>query len=329
MNVLYLCDDSYAMIAGVSIYSLLEKNMDADEINLYLVADGISRENTEKLEKVVKDFGRKIYFLPKPDIRRLAGGRVETHWWIENVFSRVFLSEVLKDHPSVHRLIYIDCDTLIMGSLQDLWELNLQEHIGAGVCEAMGTLHKKAIGLSKGDNYFNAGVFLIDMDKWDQEEKDREAGQFIRKTKGKMEYADESVLNGILSREMLRISPKYNLTSLTVYFTAKELTIYRKSYVNYTEAERQDALRDARIIHFTSTYMDVRPWIKGCGHPYAGMWREYKEKTPWAKELLRKDSRKSSKKVASQCALILPRRIRIFMTGFLHAYVKPLRYLAY
>lgn len=37
MNIMYLCDDSYAMIAGVSIYSLLKNNQDIDTINIFLL----------------------------------------------------------------------------------------------------------------------------------------------------------------------------------------------------------------------------------------------------------------------------------------------------
>ena len=45
MNVMYLCNDSYAMIAGISICSLLDNNSDVDEINIFLVADDITENN--------------------------------------------------------------------------------------------------------------------------------------------------------------------------------------------------------------------------------------------------------------------------------------------
>ena len=159
MNVMYLCNDSYAMIAGVSVYSLLDNNSDIDEINIFLVTDDIGSDNLKKLQEVADLYHRNIFFIPKPDIKKLLGCHVEMHWWIENVFSRIFLGEVLKDYEFVHRLLYIDCDTLVVGSLKDLWEKDLQGKIGAGVCEAMGHLHKKAIGLSKRDNNLKAGCF--------------------------------------------------------------------------------------------------------------------------------------------------------------------------
>ena len=327
MNVMYLCNDSYAMIAGISICSLLDNNSDVDEINIFLVADDITENNREKLREIADRYNRTLFFLPKPNVKELLGCDLDVHWWIDNVFSRVLLQEVLKEYRYVHRIIYIDCDTLIVGSIKDLWELDIQEGIGAGVCEAMGNWHKKAIGLAKTDNYFNAGVFLIDVDKWRLENTDEEVKKFIKRVKGKLEYADESVLNGIIAKELRRLSPKYNLTSLTFYFSTEELIRYRKSYINYTERERTEALKDARIVHFTSTYLDVRPWVKGCRHPYAEQWLAYKEKTSWKDQPLGKDSRSLKKRAARKVVMYIPAKLRLMLTGFLHAYVKPLKYV--
>ena len=298
MNVMYLCNDGYADIAGISILSLLDNNQMMDEINIFLVEDAISKENKEKLQEIVNNFNRIIVFIPKPNIKRLLGQSVELHWWIENVFSRVFLEEVFKDYQDVDKLLYIDCDTLIVGSLKDLWELKLGTYVGAGVCEAMGNLHKHAIGLKQDDKYFNAGVFLIDVNKWRERKLDLAAREFVTKVNGRMEYADESVLNGILSKDMMQLSPKYNMTSLLFYFSSNEVKKYRKSKINYSEEERQCALNDPRIIHFTSTYLDVRPWVEGCNHPYVERWRNYKEKSPWSNERIKEDTRSKKKKIA-------------------------------
>ena len=193
MDIMYLCDDAYVHIAGISIISLLENNKKADFINIYLVGDKISDANREKLIRTVERYNRNLIILNKPNLKVLIGCQVEMHWWIENVFSRVFLGEVFKDYPEVERIIYIDCDTLVVGSLKELWEIELGNDIAAGVLEAMGNLHKKAIGLKNSDPYFNAGVFLIDINKWRKFNYDQKASAFIKSMNGKMEYADESV----------------------------------------------------------------------------------------------------------------------------------------
>lgn len=327
MNIMYLCDDNYVYIAAVSIISLLENNQEADYIHIYLVSEGISNSNKEKLFRTVEKYGRKLIILEKPNLKLLIGCRVETHWWIENVFSRVFLKEVFKDFPEIERVIYIDCDTLVVGCLKDLWEIDLENNVAAGVLEAMGNMHKKAIGLKKHDPYFNAGVFVIDMNKWRECNYDKKASSFIKNMNGKLEYADESVLNGILAKKMKIIPLKYNVTSLSIYFDIDEITKYRKPFFHYNENERRESLDDARIIHFTSTYTDVRPWTRGSKHPYANEWIKIKNESLWNNYMLENDKRGIKKKICSSLVLLLPRNIRLFITGIMHAYVKPIRYV--
>ena len=88
-----------------------------------------------------------------------------------------------------------------------------------------------------------------------------------------------------------------------------------------------EALADARIIHFTSTYLDVRPWVEGCKHPYMNQWYEYMEKTPWKGYALQKDNRSIKKKIIRKILMCIPSLLRLILTGFIHAYVKPLKYV--
>jgi lipopolysaccharide biosynthesis glycosyltransferase len=326
---MYLCDDFYAHIAGISILSLFENNKDIDDIHIFLVGDSIKYENIQKLYQTAKIYDRELTILEKPNIKELIGCNVEMHWWIENVFSRVFLGELFRSYPEVKKLIYIDCDTLVVGSLRDLWETELENNVAAGVLEAMGNFHKLAIGLRPENAYFNAGVFLINVEKWKKECYDKKASDFVKKLNGKMEYADESVLNGIASWNMKIISPKYNLTSLSIYFSIADVKKYRKTEFHYTESERHEALKDARIVHFTSTFMDVRPWVEGSRHPYAEIWNEYKSKSMWSDTPMQKDNRSKKKILLRKLAMLLPHDMRLMCTGFIHAYIKPLKYLKY
>lgn len=327
MDIMYLFDNNYAYIAGISMLSLMDNNKDVDKITFYCVADNVTEDNLGKLRMIVNEFHREIVFIPKPNLKPLLGENIELHWWVENVFSRVFLQEVFKDYSELERVLYIDCDTLVLGSLKELWDMRLEGFIGAGVCEAMGDLHKKAIGLDRSSYYFNAGMFLIDLKRWRECEIDQKASQFVKKHKGKLEYADESVLNGVLADQLMRIAPKFNITSLTIYFSEKELRKYRKSFYTHTEKERSEALSDPRIVHFTSTFLDNRPWVEHCHHPYRKKWDDYKEISPWRDVKSSKDNRSKMKKIARMLALKMPPAIRIETTGFVHAYIKPLRYL--
>ena len=48
LNILYQCDDNYAPYTGVSMSSLFRRNKNIEEINIYILDDGISEENKKK-----------------------------------------------------------------------------------------------------------------------------------------------------------------------------------------------------------------------------------------------------------------------------------------
>ena len=119
MNVVYSSSDSYASVAGVSMYSLLCNNKSSKELNIYIVDNNISEKNKEKFRKMCSDFGRSLTFIPIADIEKLAGTKIDIGRWNISTFGRLFEASLLPD--SVEKVIHIDCDTMVMSSLEDLW----------------------------------------------------------------------------------------------------------------------------------------------------------------------------------------------------------------
>ena len=68
LNVLYQTDDNYAPIAGVSMTSLFETNQHLDEINIYMLDAGISKENLEKYHALCQKYGRTIHIIDSKPI---------------------------------------------------------------------------------------------------------------------------------------------------------------------------------------------------------------------------------------------------------------------
>ena len=169
MNIMYAADDGYAEIAGVSIESLLDHNRAVNNITIYFVEDGISEKNKERLRNTVKKYDREIIFIPKPNMRNLTGTSLLTLRWSDSAFSRLYLNHVFKDYPDIHKVLYLDCDTLIMDDLTNLWEEKIEGYLGGAVYECMGNMHKRILGAKKSDVYINTGVMLLNVDKWIEE----------------------------------------------------------------------------------------------------------------------------------------------------------------
>lgn len=328
MNVMYATDENYVEIAGVSIESLFENNKEVDEIRLFIVEDGISKESKRKLEQTADKFERTVTFVPKPDIRKLAGTDLLTLRWSDSAFSRLYLDLVFEKYPEVKKVLYLDCDTMILDCLKPLWDVNIDEFPGAAVLECMGDWHKRIVGTKACDHFFNSGVMLLNVEVWKKDGIAHLCTKFIKEHKGKIEYVDQGVINGVLARKLLVLdSPRYNLTALSWDFSYREMLIYRKPDHGYSEELWEMAKQKPAIIHFTTSFLSTRPWYDGNDTPWTTEWRAYKAKSVWKDEPLRVMKNRERHDRTIMIFKAFPRKMAIVIAGFLHSYVKPIVFL--
>ena len=77
---------------------------------------------------------------------------------------RLFLTYVLDD--DVSRLLYLDADTIVDGPLDALSQLDMEGHPVAMALDSLVRIHKKRLGFSRDDYYYNSGVMLFSMEEW-------------------------------------------------------------------------------------------------------------------------------------------------------------------
>ena len=145
MNVVYSSSDSYSMVAGISMYSLLENNQSVDELNIFLIENGMSQENKDKFTTMCQKFNRQITFIPISDIEKLTNSSINIGRWNISTFARLFYSSMLPEW--VDKVIHIDCDTMIMSSLEPLWNIDMKDKIVAGAYECIGDSYKTEVGM--------------------------------------------------------------------------------------------------------------------------------------------------------------------------------------
>lgn len=136
MNVMYATDENYVEIMAVSIKSMVLTNK-WEKIHFYLVEDGISKESRQALEAMISESGNEVAFIPKPDIRGMLGVELKTLRWSDSAYSRLFLKELFGTDNEIEKLLYMDCDTLIVDSLKELWNTDISDYLGAACLECM------------------------------------------------------------------------------------------------------------------------------------------------------------------------------------------------
>jgi lipopolysaccharide biosynthesis glycosyltransferase len=278
MNVVYASNDGYARHLGVSLYSLLEHNKEADKIHVYILSMGLSEENKNRLIGIGAQLEREVIVIELGDLKERFSYKVDTGGFDLSIMARLFVGEVLPE--TEERVLYLDCDTVVNASLKRLWEMDLESNMVGAVMEP--TIYpavKESIGLLPEEPYFNSGVLLIDLKRWRKEEAQKLLLDFYSSRGGKLFAGDQDTINGALKGRIKPLPPRYNFFTNYRYFRYSHLIKLSPVYQTITKKSFQEAKKHPVILHYMG---DERPWKQGNLNHYRKVYDHYLSLTPWA-----------------------------------------------
>ena len=263
MNVLLISDNNYAYLLGGCLYSLFKSNEAIREINGFIISDNISKESIEKIRSIGDEFKRNIIFLdpPKMNDKIIVKGSLNI-----STYYRLMLTSVIP--KETEKILYLDCDILVRGSLNELWNTDISNSLLAGVYDTTGTYARTAIGLSKDDIYVNAGVLLINLKKWRQDRIEDRFLQYLGNMNWEVEFNDQGVINRICANQTKLLNPKYNFMPTYDRYTWHELKRIVNSENFYKEIDIKDSKTNPIIVHFAG-YAFSRPWFENVETTYS------------------------------------------------------------
>lgn len=307
MDILYSSSDGYAFLAGISITSLLENNKSVRDIHIYVMDNNISKENKDKLTQVVTSYERNISFVPMPDMKKLTGRDLNTRRWNISTFGRLFMASALPSN--VHEVLNIDCDTIIVDSLESVGNIDLSGKVCAGALECWPTYAKENVGQGAEDKYINGGILYFNLDEVRRGAYEKKFIDYIIRYGDSLAYLDQDVLNGVVPQDMIEVLPlRYNVAALYYYASYAEAQRIRQACAFYSSEEYELAKHNPAIVHFTTCFFDgLRPWIKGNRHPYLQEFLRYKSMSPWRERPLEDDARGALGHLKATVLKVMPR----------------------
>lgn len=323
-HVVYASNDKFAEILGVSLVSLYENSKDMDDIVVYVLDSDIKDKNKDKLLTVSRQYSRtEVQFIPAKDISKKLEMKVSTDRGSLCQYARLFVSSDLP--KKLGRVLYLDCDIIIKQSIRELWGLDLHGKTIGALMDAFSKYYRANIDLEENDIMFNSGVMLIDLNKWRQDKVEDKLLEFISRKNGWIQQGDQGVLNALLSKDTYCFEPRFNSITIFYDFTYEEMMIYRQPPEFYPEEDIRKAVEDPMLIHFTTSFKSLRPWIKGCEHRYVNEWVKYKNMSPWKDIEPWNDNRPQWKKTAIRLYNALPRMIAVRIASVMQVYGRPLK----
>ena len=320
MEVIYSSSDSYAEVLAVSIVSLCENNSEADRIRIHVISNGISETNCEELRRIANEYCREIEIIKMPDLCKMADTAIDFKHHNMVTFARLCIGEIF---PELDRAIFLDCDTIVLRSLQPLWDMQFQDgKICAGVLDAISRFNKRKVGLQKNDAYINAGVLLADLKRWREQKVAEAFFAFLRRKKGSVPLVDQGVLNGVISRQLQPVDARYNFMTFGFAFSYHEIRRYKKFCGYYTEESFEDAKDNIVVAHATGSFLLDRPWLEHSNYPLKEKWLCYREKTKWSGKPLWPNNVSIADRILRRCAATALRRPMIEALGIVQATLK-------
>tara|TARA_B100000427_G_scaffold267030_1_gene232622 strand:+ start:348 stop:1289 length:942 start_codon:yes stop_codon:yes gene_type:complete len=218
LNVLYCFDSGYNTQTVVSINSILHK-IDDIKLNVYIIHKNPETFTNYKLELInnpkigrveVYKFNRDISNYPN-----LANKHVS-----EATYYRLFISEYLP--KDIDRIIYLDSDVFCLNNPTELIDETFNKMNKDGFYISVSTEiikenkdHDLFVNLElEQDNYFNAGVMLIDYQRWLSFTKVNEFISLVEKYKNNIIFWDQDILNKKFDGKYYELPEKLNFRKI-------------------------------------------------------------------------------------------------------------------
>ena len=307
LSILYAFDENYAPWAGVSMLSLFENNRDMEELTIYCVVDNVSRKSLLKILQQAKHFGRRVIFVDATSIiERIKALNIPMYRGSYTTNFRLFFHMFIQ--KDTERLLYIDCDTIVTGSLRPLAEVDMGDKVIGVVRDSLSIKYKELLGLEPDDLYFNAGVSLINVQEWQKQKITEKMLDHIQNVRAQYCNPDQDLLNLVLQGKAYLLPPEYNLQPHHLAFRDKTYFKVYKPKAYYSHSELENARKHPVILH-VYRYLGDFPWHSHNLHPANALFDRYAEKSVWRGTIKKPATGGPVHKIEKAMYVVLPRRV--------------------
>lgn len=248
MDIFFASDDNFVQHLCTAMASILKSADKDDKLRFYIMTKGLSDKNINHIKDLnsIRKFDLEFIDVDGEKFKGLVPpGYINT----SATFFRYLIPEI---KPELDKVLYLDCDLVVKGSLSNLFNVDIGDNLIAGVEDphvfCADNKLKPLFGFDM--VYLNAGVLLFNckaMRNFNFTQKCFDTNKILNlKT-----YwgADQDVINIIAQGRKCILSPYNNL--LNSFFDEAIISRYTREEIDY-------AMKNPLIIHFSGR---KKPWM--------------------------------------------------------------------
>ena len=278
----------YSKFTGTTILSVFE-NTNSDVTAHILHDNTLTQENRDKFIYLAGRYGQivKFYNVEKlcaeklAEIISLAPDSVKYGFTVGALY-RLLITQLLP--KDIDKIIYLDSDIVVNLDINELWQIDISEYpLGAvpvylqdknradGLRRMQTDFDLPGLGFVKDTDYFNAGVFVMNLKYLRGAEEKILSGMKFRSKHPEFRMFDQCIWNYCFSTQALKLPTKFNREVFKV--RTQDGGIVEKKIYHYTAnnsywsfgMDMSDDLNRLWMNYFTKT-----PWFnaESIGHLY-------------------------------------------------------------
>lgn len=261
-------DHRYVRHCAVTMVSVLENNKGHD-VAFHVLARELDDADVQLLTQLCGKYGAACHFYtPTPEMLEGFCIRKFKDRISMATYFRCLLSDLLPE--TVERVIYLDCDIVVLHDLGCLWDTDLTG-VGAAAVEDMACDDLRrydTLCYPAEKSYFNAGMLVVNLAYWREHNVPKLCADYYRQYPERILFNDQDLLNSVLQDSKRLVDLRWNVQD----------GFYR--YRRMTDEWRRKfapALRDPYILHYTNR----KPWDYDSQHPLRQLYFDYLDLTPF------------------------------------------------
>ena len=316
-NTIEIClaaDNGYAPHAAALIASCMANKLPGDKLFFHFFADNTASSVNAALRRMSHEmgFGLTLYEMSDEQFMHLPRCFHKTR----TPYFRLAMHRMLP--ASLKKVLYLDCDMIVMSSLQELYSTDISNCYAAVVAISTKVPH-----MLTEHPYFNSGMLLLNLDKYRSENMEEQAMRFGCKHGKRQRFADQDRLNYIFKGNVIYVPLTWNMMLDKTYRQERDA----RGHVTYPYSDKEfyEAETNPKIIHYVNR---TRPWCYGHKHPNKALYWKYLKKTPFYKQVCKEYYRSLYayyEKLLTKYVQPLKTAVKLPERFFRHTIVKPLK----
>ena len=281
ITICFATNDRYAPHAAALIVSIMVNKLPEDEFIFYCFSDNLSEDVRRLYREMEQQWKFSLHFI---EISASLFQHLPAFNGSWTAYFRLKMASLLPE--SLEKILYLDCDMIVMSSLSELFATDITGKYAAVVAESVSMPHLASCNLQY--PYFNSGMMLFNLKQYRADQMEKRAIEFASKHPDMLHFADQDIFNVLFCGNVVFVPMKWNCIQhhWATPFPKVSLWLMRMANWQFSEdfrARLHEAEQNPGIIHFTPA--EAKPWDGGCNSPFSGEYWKHAQQTPFYEQV--------------------------------------------